>query len=108
MLSEVEPISMDQPKNNGRSSGRNTKRDSVSLSIGLLLTLHPLSTAAALGLAVPALLYVDRSHKAKMEIISVRERERKLKQKLQMTDDLVRTGVNRFRVTDNRYYKDIK
>jgi len=39
--------------------------------------------------------------KANMEIIAVRERECKLKQKLQMTDSLVRTGIKRFRVTES-------
>ena len=37
----------------------------------------------------------------KMEIIAVRERERKLKQKLRLTDYSVGTGVKRFRVTES-------
>ena len=107
MISEAEPINV-----NGHKKMVDPQ-EGTSSGIVSLVCRPPLDCAVlSARLVWQFLLFCTRinqisndpSGKAKMEIIAVREREHKLKQKVQMTASLVRTGVNRFRVTDNRYY----
>ena len=106
MISAAEPINVDGPKKNGRPSGRNTKWDSVPRRSASSRSCSrspppPLGSAGSHSFARRSITSPTIPEKAKMEINTVCERECKLKQKLRLTDSLVRRGIKRFRVTES-------